>query len=107
MFVTQYNFTEFVYDYYDFIGFAYKVDQINPPTSYQELSFCFRINLDVYLNINDYTTVLDFLDGGGWEGGKEVKKDQIRTTDFRIRGPIVNGHLLRMKTFLTKVLEAR
>jgi hypothetical protein len=47
------------------------------------------------------------LDGRGWQDGKQVEKSKERILDFRIRDPLVNGNLFRLKTFVDDVYEMR
>ena len=57
--------------------------------------------------MGQYSAILDLLDGGGWEEGRQVEADQLRLLEFYIRDPVENQHRLRMKTFTSRVVEAR
>ena len=49
-----------------------KEDQFKEKIKFKELTFCFRINLEYFRLLGTYSYILDLMDGGGWENGKEV-----------------------------------
>ena len=60
-------------------GFTFKNKMIENFKKFQEMSICFRINMDFSTNLNDYTPILELLAHG--IGNTNVTK---RTLDFRI-----------------------
>ena len=107
VFVTKYNFTGFEAHETFYNGITFKKQQIDPPENFREMTFCFRINIEFFRLLGQYSFVLEMMDGGGFEGGRQVQKDMFRTMDFRIRDPIENGNLFRLKTFLAEIVTAR
>ena len=107
VFVTKYNFTGFEAHETFYNGITFKNQQIDPPENFREMTYCFRINIEFFRYLGQYSFVLEMMDGGGFEGGRQVQKDMFRTMDFRIRDPIDNGNLFRLKTFLDEIVTAR
>lgn len=107
VFVTKYNFTGFVPDQNSYNGLTLKRDQIGNPRRLEEMTLCFRVNLEYFLLMGQHSPLLDLLDGGGWEGGVNVEEDKLRLLEFYIKDPIENLHRLRIKTFTDKIVEAR
>ena len=107
VFVTKYNYTKFVASETNYLGVTYKTDQFNKTAKIKELTWCFRINIEYFNLLRTYSYLLEMLDGGGWENGKQVKENQLRIFEFRIQDPVENSHLFRMKTFLDQIVKAR
>ena len=72
VFVTKYNFTGFVPDQNSYNGLTLKRDLLGNPRRLEEMTLCFRVNLEYFLLMGQYSPLLDLLDGGGWEGGVKV-----------------------------------
>ena len=107
VFVTKYNFTGFVADQNSYNGLTLKKDPIGNPRRLEQMTLCFRVNLEYFLLMGQYSPILDLLDGGGWEGGVKVEENKLRLLEFYLKDPIENLHRLRIKTFTAKIVEAR
>ena len=107
VFVTKYNFTGFVPDQNSYNGLTLRRDQIVKPRRLEQITLCFRVNLEYFLLMGQYSPLLDLLDGGGWEEGRKVEENKLRLLEFYIKDPIENLHRLRIKTFTEKIVEAR
>ena len=88
-------------------GLTLKKEMIPNITKFQEITFCFRLNIDFFTIIGDYIPLLELLDGGGWDAGVEVEQFQERTVDLRVRDPLTNTNLFRVTTFVDKIAEMR
>ena len=107
VFVTKYNFTGFVADQNSYNGLTLKKDPIGNLRRLEQMTLCFRVNLEYFLLMGQYSPILDLLDGGGWEGGVKVEENRLRLLEFYLKDPIENLHRLRIKTFTAKIVEAR
>ena len=88
-------------------GLTFKQEMIPNITKFEEFTICFRVNMDFFTIIGSYMPLLELLDGGGWEGGVEVKQFQERTISFKVRDPLANTNLFRVTTFNDKIAEMR
>ena len=74
IFVTNYNFSGFVPNELVMTGLTFKADQVVPSENYPEISVCFRINIDYFNAMGQYSSFLDFLEGGVSGAGESHSK---------------------------------
>ena len=73
VFVTKYNFTGFVPDQNSYNGLTLRSDQIENPRRLEQMTLCFRVNLEYFLLMGQYSPLLDLLGGWGGGGGEEAE----------------------------------
>ena len=80
-------------DYFCNSGFTFKKKMIENFTKYHDLSICFRIKMDFFPILIDYTSILELLAGGIGDGcnSKNTCNVTHRTMDLRI-GYAMNIH---------------
>ena len=59
VFVTNYNFTGFVSDELEFEGLTFKSDRLLPDKKFAEMTICFRINIDFFNVMGQYSSILE------------------------------------------------
>ena len=59
VFATHYNFTEFVSDELEFEGLTFKSDRQLPDKKFAEMTICFRINIDFFNVMGQYSSILE------------------------------------------------
>ena len=52
-------------------GLTFKKTQVKESTKFQEVSICFRVNIDRFAQLGKYISLLEMIDNGGLQYGSK------------------------------------
>ena len=75
---------------------------INGPAKLDQMTFCFRINIDFFALTGVYHYILQIMDGG-----EPSDPFDERGVEFGLRDPLTNSNLFRLTSFVAEKYEMR
>ena len=83
-------------------GLTLRADMINGPAKLDQMTFCFRINIDFFALTGVYHYILQIMDGG-----EPSDPFDERGVEFGLRDPLTNHNLFRLTSFVAEKYEMR